>query len=86
MKQKSVTSRVENWEIFTNQLLEWCKEIQDPDIRDKFIEYYQYLLVPRKLVFFNKNYEKRKLVKKWGKHIPSLASKIRNKKLGKLLK
>jgi len=86
LKKKSMSSKVNDWEIFTNQLLNWAKEIQDPVIRDKFIDYYQSIWTPRKLILFNKNYERRRLIRKWGKYIPSIISKNRNKKLGKLLK
>ena len=91
--------KLDQWSRFHQNLMDWSKEIQDVKVRDNFINECVCRLVlgqPSKLGGSG-NYDKdmlddwsideskKNIYDKWGKHIPSLAQEIREKKLNSLL-
>lgn len=85
--------KLDQWSAFHGQLTEWSKEIQDVNVRVDFINQCVHKLIKRgndglssnSLDDWNVEEERRKVFNEWGKHIPSLAQEIREKKLNQLL-
>jgi hypothetical protein len=72
--------------LFMKFITQCSREIIDSKVRTEFVsEYVGYILDLTKYDReFDLEFEKRMLYERWGKHIPSLASEFRDKKLKEL--
>jgi hypothetical protein len=85
--------KLDQWNQFHNQLIDWSKEITDSSVRVDFINECVSKLVLGNSDRFNKDMlddwdideSKKNIYEKWGKHIPSLTQEIRDKKLNQIL-
>lgn len=87
--------KLDQWSQFHQNLMNWSREIQDVDVRNNFINecISRLVLGDSDRLYFDKDMlddwsideSKKNIYEKWGKHIPSLAQEIREKKLNQIL-
>jgi competence protein ComGF len=87
--------KLDEWSQFHQNLMNWSREIQDVDVRNNFINecVSRLVLGDSDRLDFDKDMlddwsideSKKNICDKWGKHIPSLAQEIREKKLNQIL-
>ncbi len=81
--------RLDNWSEFNQKLIEWAKEIQDTRVRMQYMDYATTFVMGGLDEALNSEYKikeyRETIYTKFGSHIPSLKSELRNRKLEKLV-
>lgn len=76
---------MEKWKKFNDQCINYALEIQDPEIRQEFILYNLELLPSNHLSIDLIDFRMSEIKSRFGKHIPSLLTELRDEKIKSLI-
>ncbi len=90
VSHKRGMTKIKKWSEFNQETLEWSKEIKDNRVRAEYMDYITNDMLRVKSTESIKSLDieaKRvEISAKWGSHIPSLITEMRDEKIKKLLK
>lgn len=88
INHKRQMKKLDDWQLFHKQLMDWSKEINDSNVRNEYIQYCISLLLVKKTNIFDDSIEDtyKYIVKKYSNHIPSLLKELRNGKINDIIK